>query len=153
MSYIVKGGEKMDENSLNRYYANLNTIMYNLLNFHWNVTGGLFLTLHQLYQDEAQFLFNSILQLAETIKGEELYPLTCLHLIYDAADIKTMESKDYTARETIENSIHQFASMKKLALELNKLANDANSYSLMDFLTHQITYFNKQLYLLRQFLK
>lgn len=153
MSYIGKGGEIMDEKNLKKYFANLNTVLHNVLNFHWNVTGGLFLTLHQLYNEQYDFIFTSIDQLAEIFKGKGIYPPTCIKVIYDLADIKTMDSKDYSARETIEYEIQQFELMNKLAHELGEDANKNEDLTLVDFFTDQANFFNKQLYFLRQFLK
>lgn len=153
MSYIVKGGRLMDEKSLKTYFADLNTVIHNVLNFHWNVTGGLFITLHRLYEEQYEFLFNSIDQLAEILKGKGIFPLTCLREIYDLADIKTMESKDYTARETIESEIEQFELMNKKAHTLGEIANEEGDLSLVDFFTNQTNFYNKQLYFLRQFIK
>jgi len=143
----------MDEKSLKKYFADLNTVIHNVLNFHWNVTGGLFLTLHQLYEEQYNFLFTSIDQLAVIFKGMGMYPLTCLREIYELADIKTMDSKDYAARETIEYEIEQFELMNKKANKLGKMAEEAGALTLVDFFTNQTNFFSKQLYFLRQFLK
>ncbi len=141
----------MDEKSLKKYFADLNTMLHNVLNFHWNVTGGLFLTLHELYEEQYDFLFDSIDQLAEIFKGMGIYPLTDLPEIYDLADIKTMESKDYTARETIKYEIEQFELLNEKAYKLGNMYEDA--LSLVDYFTDQTNFFSKQLYFLRQFLK
>ncbi|QVK19226.1 DNA starvation/stationary phase protection protein [Mycoplasmatota bacterium] len=143
----------MDEKNLKKYFADLNTVLYNILNFHWNVTGGLFITLHRLYQEQYEFLFDSIDQLAEIFKAKGIYPLTCLREIYDLADIKTMESKDYTARETIESEIEQFELLNKKSISLADAANEEGDLTLVDYFTDQSNFFNKQLYFLRQFIK
>ncbi len=143
----------MEEKKLIKYFSNLNTLIHNVLNFHWNVTGGLFLTLHQLYNEQYNFIFESIDQLAEILKMKGIYPPTCIKEIYELADIKTMESKDYSARETIEYEIEQFEQMNKLAYELGEIANKEDQLSLVDFFTNQTNFFNKQLYFLRQLLK
>lgn len=141
------------EESIKKYFANLNTLLYNVLNYHWNVTGGLFLTLHRLYNEQYDFIFNSIDELAEIQKGKDQFPLTCMKTILDTADIKTMESRDYSARETIELLINQFELMNKLALEYGKVADEKGDLTLVDYFTKQSAFFSKQLYFLRQFLK
>ena len=45
----------MEELSLKKYFADLNVLLYITLNFHWNVTGGLFLTLHEQYNKQYNF--------------------------------------------------------------------------------------------------
>lgn len=141
------------EKSIKNYFADLNIMLYNLLNFHWNVTGGLFKTLHELYQEYYEFIFRNIDQLAEILKSNNIYPLTTLSEINELSSLKTLESRDYTARETLETVKKQFEYLIEEAKSLVSLADQKGYLTLSDFFGQQITFFSKQLYFLHQFLK
>ncbi|ERJ13758.1 Dps family protein [Haloplasma contractile] len=139
------------EINLNRYFANLNTLFYNVLNYHWNVTGGLFLTLHKLYNEQYDFLFEKIDVLAEIMKSKGEFPVARFDQFKKLSDLETKESKNYKARTTIEELIKQFEFMNELTLEYGKISGD--DLALVDYFTEMNQFFNKQLYFLRQFLK
>lgn len=143
----------MEELSLKKYFADLNVLLYITLNFHWNVTGGLFLTLHELYNKQYNFIFTSIDQLAEILKRKNIYPLTTFNDINELSNIKTMESRDYTARESLEYLVKLFELFNKEAIKLGNQAEKEVKLTLADFFTQQSNFFNKQLYFLQQFLK
>lgn len=143
----------MEELSLKKYFADLNVLLYITLNFHWNVTGGLFLTLHELYNKQYNFIFTSIDQLAEILKRKNIYPLTTFNDINELSNIKTMESRDYTARESLEYLVKLFELLNKEAIKLGNQAEKEVKLTLADFFTQQSNFFNKQLYFLQQFLK
>ena len=145
------GGIILDKKLM--YFANMNTILYNLFNFHWNVTGGLFLTLHKLYQEQYEIMFLEIDRFAELLKTKDIYPLTCLQEIYEAASIKTMESKDWPAKKTLQILMEQYIHMNQLAIECAKVAEEKGELAFMDFFTEQSEFFGKYLYFFRQFLK
>lgn len=138
---------------IKRYFANINTLLYNVFNYHWNVSGGLFLTLHKLYNEQYDFIFKQIDRLGEIQKAKGMYPCTCLPKIEEAADIKTMESKDYPAKKTIEMLIEQFSLMNDLAVEYGTIAEGEGDLVLVDFFTDESDFYSKQLYFLRQFIK
>lgn len=143
----------MEELSLKKYFADLNVLLYITLNFHWNVTGGLFLTLHELYNKQYNFIFTSIDQLAEILKRKNIYPLTTFNDINELSNIKTIESRDYTARESLEYLVKLFELLNKEAIKLGNQAEKEVKLTLADFFTQQSNFFNKQLYFLQQFLK
>ena len=82
-----------------------------------------------------------------------MYPLTTLSEINELASLKTLESRDYSARETLETVRKQFEFLNKEANRLGNLAGQKGDLILGDFFTQQNSFFNKQLYFLQQFLK
>ena len=131
----------------------MNILMYNALNFHWNVSGGLFLTLHKLYQDVYEFFFEEIDHVAELMKGRGINPPVDYKQILELSDLKLLESRDYNARETIEIMQKQFDTMLKMANKHGKMAEEQGDLVLVDFYTEIANFLDKHIYFFRQFLK
>lgn len=138
---------------LKRYQANLTTLLLNLLNFHWNVNGALFLPLHRLYQEQYEFIFESIDEVAEIIKSKGEYPLTTYKSLIDAKDITAYPSKDYNGSTTLNELNTLFETMNSLAIEGGQMATKTDDLAVIDFFTKQNAFFNQQLYFINQFLK
>ncbi len=131
----------------------MHILMHNTLNFHWNVTGGLFLTLHELYQTQYEFLFEHIDLLSELMKGRNILPPITPVEIANLADLESYESKDYIARETLEVLIKQYQVMQDLTTKLGTSYGEQNDLALEDFFIGMSKFFGKYIYFFRQFLK
>ncbi|MDF2699297.1 MAG: Ferritin Dps family protein [Haloplasmataceae bacterium] len=141
------------EDNLKKYMANLHVLIHNALNFHWNVTGGLFLTLHELFQHQYDFFFKQIDILAELMKGRNMLPPITLPEIENLADLELFESKDYTARDTLEIQLKQFQFMLDLSNKLSTFYGEQHDLALEDFFIDMSKFLGKHLYFLRQILK
>lgn len=138
---------------LKKYQANLTTLLFNLLNFHWNVSGALFLPLHKLYQEQYEFVFDSIDEVAEIIKSKGEYPLTTYKEFVENKNITCYPSKDYNAKTTLTEVKTLFEKMNTDALEYGTKANAVDDLAVVDYFTDQSNFFTKQLYFINQLLK
>lgn len=116
--------------------------------YHWNVTGPMFNTLHEMFMVQYTELWNSIDQIAERIRSlgyfapaeySKLAPLT-----------KIVEDKEVPdANKMIENLIIGNETVIRTARSVLTPAEEANDQATLDLLTQRLNVHEKTAWMLR----
>lgn len=137
---------------LSKLLADSYTLYLKTHNYHWNVTGPMFQTLHLMFETQYNELALAVDQIAERIRslGEkapgtytEFSKLTCIK----------EGSGNPSAREMIANLITSQESVIRTARSCFPIAEDANDEATADLLTQRIQIHEKTAWMLRSLLE
>lgn len=117
-------------------------------NFHWNVTGPMFQSLHQIFEEEYLEMAIAIDNIAERIRalGEKV-PAT-FQAFEKAASFK-IPDEFLDARNMISTMVKAHESVIKTARNAMKVANHANDEPTADLLTARMSVHEKAAWMLR----
>ena len=139
-------------NGLSALLADGYTLYLMTHNFHWNVTGLMFNTLHQMFMDQYTEQWNALDVIAERIRAlghrapgtyEEFVGLASVKEVAGAPPAAGMIRHLVAARETT----------ARTARSLFPLADDANDQPTPDILTQRLEVHEKNAWMLRSHLE
>jgi starvation-inducible DNA-binding protein len=140
-------------NLLNQYLSNIKVLHNKLCNFHWNVVGVDFFTLHEelrKMEEKTSTIFDEI---AERIKQLNGYPITLLKEYSEASQIKDESSKDYALEEIGKILINDYSYMIAISSQIITFANSINDYTTSSLMQKNITFYEKIIWMLRSNIK
>ena len=123
---------------LNTYLANLALWQLKLHNYHWNVTGRMFVSVHEWTEKLYDEAFDQFDAVAEVLKMRGEMPL--------------VTSAEYQAAATLKEVAGVEADMKlmrDLALEIRKNAAEADDFQVQALMEGYLEGYAKQLWFLR----
>lgn len=138
---------------LNQYLADLNVLNTKLHNMHWNVTGRSFKQVHVFLEELYDDMFEKFDQAAERIKMMEAYPAASVKEYLELAKITELESKDISIEEAFKNVFADITYLKESAMEIRKVADEADDFGTVMILEDHVADYDKSLYFIRQSLK
>ena len=109
---------------LNRYLSELHVLYAKLHNFHWNIEGESFFTLHEQLQSLYEAVAEEIDDVAERALKIGHRPLSRLADYTEAAQITEAESRRYTGQEIAEALVKDYRYIASVLRDLIKLAQD-----------------------------
>jgi starvation-inducible DNA-binding protein len=136
---------------LSRLLADSYVLFLKTHNYHWNVTGPMFNSLHMMFEQQYTELFTAVDEIAERIRSlGELAPgsfkrfnqLSQIQEEQDTPDADTM----------IRNLIAGQEAVVKTAREVVKIADAANDEPTLDLLTQRMQVHEKTAWMLRSLL-
>lgn len=152
---IKSGIEEKDRResaeSLSRLLADTYTLYLKTHNFHWNVTGPLFHTLHQMFEQQYLELADAVDAIAERIRAlgfpapgtyQEFTQLTSIRQDQGALDAEKMIRSLVEGHETVTLT----------AREAFKIADKSKDEASVDLLTERLTVHEKTAWMLRSLL-
>ncbi len=110
---------------LNQYLANLHVLYAKLHNFHWNIEGVNFYTLHEELQELYEAAAEEIDEIAERVLKIGRRPLSRLADYVDLATLDELESKAYDGKEV---ASHLIADYKVLIEQLRQTIATAQEH-------------------------
>ena len=137
---------------LSRLLADTYTLYLTTHNFHWNVTGPMFNTLHTMFMEQYTELWNAVDPIAERIRAlghwapgsyQQYSTLTSL------ADVPQIPPK---ATAMIERLVTGHEAVARTAREIFPLAEQANDQPTADLLTQRLDVHEKTAWMLRSLL-
>ncbi len=137
---------------LSRVLADTYTLYLKTHNYHWNVTGPMFQTLHLMFETQYTELAVAVDDLAERIRSLG-YPAPGTYKAYaELSSIKEEEGVP-TAKEMIANLVAGQESVVKTARSLYPAIEKANDEATGDLLTQRIQLHEKTAWMLRSLLE
>ena len=137
---------------LSRVLADTYTLYLKTHNYHWNVTGPMFQTLHLMFENQYTELAAAVDDLAERIRSLG-YPAPGTYKAYaELSSIKEEEGVP-TAKEMIANLVAGQESVVKTARSLYPAVDKANDEATGDLLTQRIQLHEKTAWMLRSLLE
>ncbi|KPK07940.1 MAG: ferritin [Betaproteobacteria bacterium SG8_39] len=139
-------------NGLSRVLADTYVLYLKTHNFHWNVEGPMFQTLHQMFMDQYTEAWNAIDPIAERIRALGHYAPGSYRQFAKLASIKESEGVPKAGKMVRELIAGQEA-VARTARAALPLAERANDQPTLDLLTQRLNSHEKNAWMLRALLK
>ena len=137
---------------LSRLLADTYVVYLKTHNFHWNVEGPMFQTLHQMFMEQYTEAWNAIDLIAERIRSLGEYAPGTYREYLKLARVKETDGVP-AAEEMVRLLIEGQEAVVRTARELLPLADEASDEPTLDLLTQRMQVHEKNAWMLRSLLK
>jgi starvation-inducible DNA-binding protein len=137
---------------LGRFLADTYTLYLKTHNFHWNVTGPMFQTLHLMFMEQYTETWNAIDLIAERIRSLGEYAPGTYKEYARLARVKETDGVP-KAEEMVRLLIEGQEAIVRTAREVLPLADEAKDEPTLDLLTQRMQVHEKNAWMLRSLLK
>ena len=138
---------------LNLYLVNLNVLYRKVQNYHWNVVGKGFFTIHAKLEEFYDKINEQVDDVAERILSIGARPYGTLKDYLELTTIKEAENKEISVHDVLVSVKADFESMLTLVKEIKVIADDENDYGTSAMLDEYISEYEKNLWMLNAYLK
>ena len=138
---------------LNLYLVNLNVLYRKVQNYHWNVVGKGFFTIHAKLEEFYDKINEQVDDVAERILSIGARPYGTLKDYLELTTIKEAENKEISVHDVLISVKADFESMLTLVKEIKVIADDENDYGTSAMLDEYISEYEKNLWMLNAYLK
>ena len=138
---------------LNLYLANLNVLYRKVQNYHWNVVGDKFFSIHEKLEEYYDAINKQIDDVAERILSIGGRPLGTLKDYLAVTTIKEAENKEISIPEAVADVEKEFETMLKFVKEVKEVADEENVYGTSALVDEYISTYEKNLWMLNAYLK
>jgi len=137
---------------LSRLLADTYVLYLKTHNFHWNVEGPMFQTLHQMFMGQYTEAWNAVDPIAERIRALGHYAPGSYKQYVNLATVKESDGVP-KAPKMIAELIHGQEAVARTARSVLPLAEAANDQPTLDLLTQRLDIHEKNAWMLRSLLK
>jgi len=137
---------------LSRLLADTYVLYLKTHNFHWNVEGPMFQTLHQMFMVQYTEAWNAIDPIAERIRALGHYAPGSYKQYIKLATVKETEGVP-RAEQMVRQLIEGQETVARTARSVLPLADKANDQPTLDLLTQRLDIHEKNAWMLRSLLK
>ncbi len=138
--------------ALSRMLADSYVLYLKTHNFHWNVTGPMFQTLHIMFMDQYTEAWNAIDPIAERIRALGHYAPGSYAQYVKLASIRETTNVP-KAEKMVADLIAGQEAVARTARSVLPLADEANDQPTLDLLTQRLNIHEKNAWMLRSLLK
>lgn len=132
---------------LSKLLASTYSLYLKTQNYHWNVRGPMFMTLHQLFEEQYTEMTASIDTIAERIRALGFVAPGSLKAYLELSDIKD-ESECPTANQMLEQLAKDHSVVIMNAKLVHSLANELDDEVTADLMTQRISIHEKTVWML-----
>ena len=137
---------------LSRLLADTYTLYLTTHNFHWNVTGPMFNTLHDMFMQQYTDLWNAVDPVAERIRALGHYAPGSYADFGKLASIPDAPDQPPKALEMVRVLVKGHEAVARTARELVPTAEQAGDEPTLDLLTQRLDFHEKTAWMLRSLL-
>ena len=148
---ISEGDRQAIAEGLSRMLADSYTLYLKTHNFHWNVTGPMFQTLHTMFEEEYTELAMAVDEIAERIRALGHYAPGSYKAYAKLSSVEESEEVP-EAKEMIRQLVQGHEAVAKTARSVFPAAEDGNDEVTADLLTQRMTVHEKTAWMLRSLL-
>jgi starvation-inducible DNA-binding protein len=148
---IPEAKRKAIAKGLSTLLADTYTLYLKTHNFHWNVTGPMFNTLHLMFEGQYTEMALAVDLIAERIRALGVYAPGSYAAFAKLTSIKEAEDVP-KAEEMIRQLVHGHETVAATARKLVKAADEANDQPTLDLLTQRMQLHEKTGWMLRSLL-
>ncbi|TCP07682.1 Dps family protein [Caldimonas thermodepolymerans] len=138
---------------LNRLLADTYTLYLTTHNFHWNVTGPMFNTLHAMFMTQYTELWNAVDPIAERIRALGHVAVASYEDFGKLTSLPDVPSQPPKAEEMIRILVAGNEGVARTARNLFPLVDKANDEPTSDLLTQRLDVHEKAAWMLRSLLE
>lgn len=148
---IQEADRKTISEGLSKLLADSYSLFLMTHNFHWNVTGPMFNTLHLMFEEHYNELFTAVDDIAERIRSLGVFAPGSFG---EFKSLSSFEQKEGVrdAHEMIKHLINGHESVIRTARDVFPAADDAGDESTADLLTQRMQIHEKTAWMLRSLL-
>ncbi|MDR3213131.1 MAG: DNA starvation/stationary phase protection protein [Azoarcus sp.] len=139
-------------NGLSRLLADSYTLYLTTHNFHWNVTGPMFNTLHLMFEGQYTELATAVDLIAERIRALG-FPAPGSYKAFEKLASLTQPDGVPNAEEMIRLLVHGHEGVAKTARSVVPLAEKASDEPTLDLITQRLQIHEKTAWMLRSLLE
>ena len=121
-------------------------------NFHWNVTGPMFSTLHVMFEEQYTEQWNALDEIAERIRALGHFAPATSRRYVELSNISE-EPEVLSAKEMIRQLVDGNEVLVRTMREAVKVADDLDDFPTADMLTTRMEVHEKNAWMLRSFLE
>lgn len=137
-------------NNLNTFLSNLNVFYRKLQNYHWNIKGNDFFTIHAKLEEYYDEINEQIDEIAEHILSLDGEPLGTLKDYLDNANIEEAENKKINSKIIINNLIKDYLILLQDAKKIKKIAEEKSEFKTSALIDDVIESYTKKIWMLKQ---
>lgn len=149
---ITEKDRKKIADGLSRLLADSYTLYLKTHNFHWNVTGPMFQTLHVMFMGQYTEIWNALDLIAERIRSLG-YPAPGSYKQFVALSSIPEEEGVPKAKDMIRQLVAGQEAVTRTAREVFKVVEKANDQPTADLLTQRMEVHEKNAWMLRSLLE
>jgi starvation-inducible DNA-binding protein len=149
---ISEADRKAIAEGLSKVLADSYTLYLKTHNFHWNVTGPQFQTLHLMFEGQYNELWLALDVIAERIRALG-HPVPATHKSFERLSSIAMEEGVPKADEMVASLVKGHEAVTKVAREVFEIADEANDQPTADLLTERMNTHEKTAWMLRSLLE
>ena len=149
---IARKDREVIAEGLSHLLADSYTLYLQSHNFHWNVTGPMFQTLHLMFMEQYTEQWNAIDPIAERIRALGHYAPGSYGQYVKLATVKESAGVP-RAQQMIADLIAGQEAVARTARSVLPLADEANDQPTLDLLTQRLDVHEKNAWMLRSLLK
>ena len=148
----MKGRYKMENlvKDLNKFLSDLAVFYRKLQNYHWNIKGPHFFTLHEKLENYYDEINEQIDVIAEHILMLGYEPLGTIKDYLATTSIKEAKNEKVNDSVVIENLVEDYTILLQEANKIKKLADDKEAYATSSLIDDNISNYMKNLWMLKQ---
>jgi starvation-inducible DNA-binding protein len=137
---------------LSRLLADTYTLYLMTHNYHWNVTGPMFNTLHLMFMDQYTEMWGAVDAIAERIRALG-YPAPGSYSAFASLSNITEESELPDALAMVANLVKGHETVVRTARQVFEIADEVNDQSTADVVTQRLQIHEKTAWMLRSLLE
>jgi starvation-inducible DNA-binding protein len=138
---------------LSRLLADTYTLYLTTHNFHWNVTGPMFNTLHTMFMEQYTELWNAVDPIAERIRSLGHPAPGSYKQFGELSSIKDVPTQPPKAMEMVAILVQGHEAVARTAREVFPLAEKASDEPTADLLTQRLAFHEQTAWMLRSLLE
>lgn len=138
---------------LDQYLADLHVAYMKIHNYHWNVIGESFFTLHVKLEEFYTVMNTEIDLIAERILSIGAQPTATLKEYLKMSKIKETPSKNYKGAEAVKSLKEDFNYLLELVKSIQKIAGKDNDNGTVALLDNSVDHYEKSIWMLKAYLK
>ena len=150
---LAEGDRKTITEGLSRLLADTYTLYLTTHNFHWNVTGPMFNTLHEMFMIQYTELWTSVDLIAERIRSLGHKAPGSYAQFSSLASIKDAPTEPPKALEMVAILVSGHEAVARTARSIFPSADKAGDEPTADLLTQRLTVHEKTAWMLRSLLE
>ena len=150
---ISEGDRSTIVEGLSKLLADTYTLYLTTHNFHWNVTGPMFNTLHEMFMLQYTELWNAVDLIAERIRSLGYMAPGSYAQFSDLASIKDAPAEPPKALEMVAILVSGHEAVARTARSVFPAAEKASDEPTADLLTQRLTIHEKTAWMLRSLLE
>ena len=135
---------------LNLLLSNLNVFYRKLQNFHWNVTGKDFYTVHEKLEEYYNDINEQIDEVAEHIKSKDCNVMATMKEYLETAQIKEAESNKIYSEEIWKEVLEGFEILIENCKKIKEEADSEKAYTTSSLMDDYLKDYKKKCWMISQ---
>lgn len=139
------------EKKLNQLLASLCVLSMKSKNYHWNIFGKGFFSVHKTLDDVYDNLNNKVDEIAERLLALQVQPVSSYKTYLELSIVEEADNKKIKIEDAIQNLIQDYKQVLQLIKEVKVIADEQNDYGTSAMLDEYIIEFEKTLWMFRAY--